>query len=119
MNYTKISETKHENNEATITYHYVRVSKAYMDCKLEVDAICKSVERILNNLDNGLIEIIKSDPSSELMYQYKSCFSRTLSIASNTIDESIKKYNISDEVELNLLKRGFNKLLDKVENVFN
>ena len=119
MTYAKVTKVKQTEDSRVTTYSYMKTTQEFLDCKDEVDKICKSIKRLFDTVSGALKEIIMSDPSGRLVDQYKYCLKHTISVALDEVDVFIKKYDISDEAEVNLLRSQVTNLLDGVEEIFN
>lgn len=106
-------------DSTTKTYIYMKTTQDFLDCKDEVDKICKSIKRLLDNVDKTLKEIIISDPAGKLVEQYKYCLKHTVLVALDDVDTLIEKYHITNETEVGLLRNPIINLMDGAEELFN
>lgn len=119
MTNLKVTTTKQTEYGRKTTITYIKATQEFLDCKDEVDKICKSIRRLLDSVDGILKELITSDPSGKLVEQYKYCLKHTITVALDDVDVFIDKYSISDETAVSLLRTPVVNLLDGVDELFN
>ena len=61
--------------------------------------------------------MIPTDVTNQIQEQYKHCLRETINIALDDVDKLIKKYAITKEYEVEMLRDSIVDLLDDVEDI--
>lgn len=110
--YDRSSETKQRT-----VFKVVTVSQEYINCKKEVDKISLSIKKLIASTRTVLENVIPTDVTNQMQEQYKHCLRETINIALDDTDKLIKKYAITRDYEIEMLKEPILDLLDDVEDI--
>ena len=111
--YDRSSETKQRT-----VFKVVTVSQEYINCKKEVDKISLSIKKLIASTRTVLENVIPTDVTNQIQEQYKHCLRETINIALDDVDKLIKKYAITKEYEVEMLRNSIVDLLCDVEDIF-
>lgn len=111
--YDRSSETKQRT-----VFKVVTVSQEYINCKKEVDKISLSIKKLIASTRTVLENVIPTDVTNQMQEQYKHCLRETIKIALDDADKLIKKYAITKEYEVEMLRNSIVDLLCDVEDIF-
>ena len=114
MNYYDRSS---EKKQSTV-FKVVTVSQEYINCKKEVDKISLSIKKLIASTRTVLENVIPTDVTNQMQEQYKHCLRETIKIALDDADKLIKKYAITKEYEVEMLRNSIVDLLCDVEDIF-
>ncbi|MCI5878369.1 MAG: hypothetical protein MRZ93_08210 [Lachnospiraceae bacterium] len=112
MQYARSTETK----EGTV-FIFREVSEGFFKCEKEVDKISGSIKKLIYSTRGVLENVIPTDVTNQMQEQYKHCLRETINIALDDTDKLIKKYAITRDYEIEMLKEPILDLLDDVEDI--
>ena len=112
MQYARSTETK-EGTE----FIFREVSEGFIKCEKEVNELCRSIKKLIYSTRGVLEDVIPTDTTNQIQEQYKHCLRETIKIALDDADKLIKKYAITKEYEVEMLRDSIVDLLDDVEDI--